>query len=144
MTESNLEETALHAEMMMRQEVGDQGGYQQALQKVQKFDDLRKRAITLIETLDAMAATARFVERRQIFQVHWQDRRLKRAAPSGTRCGAAAVVSKFKLLASILLDLLMDSCPLLHHLHPSLLPRVPPPSCCVSSLQFSADLERAS
>ena len=60
----------------MRQEVGDQSGYQQALQHFQKFDDLRKRAITLMETLEAMAATARFVERRRMFQV--PDGRLKR------------------------------------------------------------------
>ena len=33
-----------------------------------------------------------------------------------------------------LLDLLMESCPLLHHLRPSLLP---PPSCCVHCLPFS-------
>ena len=79
MIESNQEEAALHAEVMMRQEVGDHSGYQQALQHFQKFDDLCKRAITLMETLEAMAEAARFVEEQRIFQV--PDGRLKRAGP---------------------------------------------------------------
>ena len=69
MTDSNLEEAALHAEMRMLQEVGDQRGYQRALQEFQKFDYLPKRAVTLMETLEAMAATARSVELQQLFQV---------------------------------------------------------------------------
>ena len=81
----DLEEAALHAEVMMRQEVGDQsaGGcqFEQALQHFQEFDDLpvRKRAITLMETLEEMAETARCVEEQRRLQV--PDGRLKRAGP---------------------------------------------------------------
>ena len=79
MMESQLEEAALNAEVRMSQQVGSQRGYQQALQHFQKFDDLRKRAITLMETLEAMAEAASFVEERRMFQV--PDGRLKRAGP---------------------------------------------------------------
>ena len=55
--------------MRMQQEACDQSGYQLALQEFQKFDDMCTRTITLMVTLEVMAATARFVEWLQMFQV---------------------------------------------------------------------------
>ena len=53
----------------MQQEACDQSGYQLALQEFQKFDDMCTRTITLMVTLEVIAATARFVEWLQMFQV---------------------------------------------------------------------------
>ena len=64
--------------------------YQRALQEFQKFDDRRKRAITLMETLEATAATAGFAELRQIFQLSSARRTLETC---GTLCGVVADVS---------------------------------------------------